>query len=150
MISKAVAMLLADLGVTKSVGRPYVSDDNPFSEANFKTLKYHHSFPESFGCLQDARIFCHSLFRWYNNEHYHTGIGLMTPYAVHYGLAEGINQRRQIILSKAFDLHPERFVRGRPKVWNLPQAVWINKPEEKNSATELSIIIISKTAARVW
>jgi putative transposase len=149
MISKAVSMLLADLGVTKSVGRPYVSDDNPFSESHFKTLKYHSSFPETFGCLVDARLFCQSFFRWYNEDHYHSGIGLMTPAAMHYGLAEGINECRQVILSKAFDLHPERFTRGRPKALELPKEVWINKPARLNNATISSITIISDSPVSV-
>jgi putative transposase len=149
MISKAVANLLADLGVTKSVSRPYVSDDNPFSESHFKTLKYHSSFPASFGCLEDARIFCQSFFKWYNEDHYHSGIGLMTPAAMHYGLADGINAGRQIVLSHAFDLHPERFTKGRPKVLELPKEVWINKPVKSNAATISSITIISDTAVSV-
>lgn len=143
MISKAVANLLADLGVTKSVRRPYVSDDNPFSESHFKTLKYHSSFPARFGCLEDARIFCQSFFHWYNEDHYHTAMGLMTPAAIHYGRAERINLNRQIVLSKAFDLHPERFTKGKPKVLELPKEVWINKPIETKTATISSVTIIS-------
>lgn len=128
MTSKAVAMLMADLGVTKSLSRPHVSNDNPFSESQFKTIKYRPTFPDRFGSLQDARAFCTNLFDWYNNEHYHSGIALMTPAMVHYGFAEEVNRRRQNILHQAYQAHPERFVRGRPKVMDLPDAVWINPP----------------------
>lgn len=149
MISIAVAHLLSVLGITKSVSRPYVSDDNPFSESQFKTLKYHPSFPENFGCIEDARTFCRSFFRWYNEDHYHSGIALMTPAAVHYGLAEECNRHRQIVLSQAFDLHPERFVRGRPHALDLPKEVWINPPVKQLDATTVSIRIINDTPVSV-
>lgn len=131
MTSKAVAMLMADLGVTKSLSRPHVSNDNPFSESHFKTIKYRPEFPERFGCIEDARAMCRSLFEWYNNEHYHSGIALMTPHMVHYGLAADCNRRRQEVLAMAFAEHPERFVNGMPRTLTLPEAVWINPPEEK-------------------
>ena len=137
MTSKAVALLMADLGVTKSHSRPHVSNDNPFSESQFKTLKYRPEFPERFGCLEDARAMCGALLEWYNNEHYHSSIALMTPAMVHYGHAEERNRCRQEVLLQAHKAHPERFVRGIPKVIELPEEVYINPPprKEKQSAT---------------
>ena len=129
MKSKTVAFLLADLGVTKSHSRPYVSDDNPYSESQFKTLKYRPDFPARFGSIQDARSFCQEFFPWYNQEHRHSGIGLMTPAIVHYGMAEQVSNQRQAVLASAFDAHRERFVRGLPKPPSLPDAAWINKPK---------------------
>src|SRR5438105_202337 len=128
MRSKPVALLLADLGVTKTHSRPHVSDDNPFSESQFKTMKYRPEFPDRFGCLQDSRTFCQSFFRWYNEEHRHSGIGLLTPATVHYGQAENILRQRQDALDVAYQRHPERFVRSAPKPPVLPNEVWINKP----------------------
>ena len=128
MKSKPVALLLADLGVTKTHSRPHVSDDNPFSESQFRTLKYRPEFPDRFGCIQDSRAFCQSFFRWYNQEHRHSGVGLLTPAAVHYGQAENILRQRQDVLNVAYQRHPERFVRSAPKPPALPSAVWINKP----------------------
>lgn len=128
MKSKAVALLLSDLGVTKSLSRPHVSNDNPYSESQFKTMKYQPTFPERFGCIEDARAFCQRFFPWYNDEHYHSGIALMTPQAVHYGWAQDLNRERQAVLSKAYEKHPERFVRGCPKTLELPMAAWINPP----------------------
>ncbi len=128
MRSKAVALKLADLGVTKSHSRPYVSDDNPFSESQFKTLKYRPEFPDRFGSLEDARAFCQHFFRWYNHEHHHSGIALLTPHMVHSGLAAGILDHRQRVLTAAFQQHPERFVRRPPRPAALPEAVWINPP----------------------
>lgn len=115
MTSKPVALLLADLGVTKTHSRPYTCDDNPFSEAQFKTLKYRPDFPERFGSLEDARVFCQMFFSWYNGEHRHAGIGLMTPAAVHEGGANTIRAARQQVLSAAYATHPERFVRKPPQ-----------------------------------
>lgn len=129
MRSKTVAFLLADLGVTKSHSRPYVSDDNPYSESQFKTLKYRPDFPTRFGSIQDARTFCREFFPWYNHEHRHSGIGLMTPAMVHCGKAEQVSSQRQAVLASAFDAHPERFVRGIPMPPSLPEAAWINKPK---------------------
>lgn len=128
MTSKAVAFLMADLGITKSHSRPYVSNDNPYSESQFKTLKYRPDFPERFGSIVDARLFCQPLFRWYNNEHYHSGIGFLTPETVHYGQAEQIVKERQAVLNTAYEKHPKRFKGKPPTPAALPQAVWINKP----------------------
>jgi putative transposase len=128
MRSKPVAFLLADLGVTKSHSRPHVSDDNPFSESQFKTLKYRPEFPDRFGCIQDARSFCQHFFPWYNIEHHHSGIGLLTPEMLHRGRAEEVIRRRQDILSQAYERKPERFVRAHPKPPDKPTAVWINPP----------------------
>jgi len=129
MKSKPVALLLSDLGVTKTHSRPHVSNDNPYSEAQFKTLKYRPDFPERFGSLEDARAFCQEFFRWYNTEHRHSGIGLMTPHAVHYGLAEEVFKAREKVLLAAYEMHPERFVRKAPAPLPLPQAAWINPPK---------------------
>lgn len=128
MKSKPVALLLADLGITKSHSRPYVSDDNPFSEAQFKTLKYSPLFPDKFGSIQDARAFCQTFFDWYNNQHHHSGIALLTPAVVHYGLAQHVLSARQLLLLQAFNDHPERFVNQIPQPIPLPDAVWINPP----------------------
>jgi putative transposase len=138
MKSKPVALLLADLGVTKSHSRPYVSDDNPYSESQFKTLKYRPGFPERFGCIQDARAFCQEFFSWYNREHRHSGIGLMTPEIVHYGRAEQITGQRQTVLASAFCAHPERFVHGMPMPPSLPEAAWINKPKVESKRNEFA------------
>ena len=136
MIAKSVALLLADLGVTKTHSRPHVSNDNPYSESQFKTLKYSPEFPDRFGSLQDARSFLLDFFQWYNTMHHHTGLGLMTPFDVHYGLAGQRFTEREAVLRKAFEATPERFVRGVPTPPALPQAVWINKPRTKGDATE--------------
>jgi putative transposase len=117
MKSKPVALLLADLGVTKTHSRPYTSDDNPYSESQFKTLKYRPDFPERFGCIEDARSFCQVFFPWYNKEHRHSGIGLLTPEAVHFGLAQAMQKARGEVLMAAYEAHPERFVK-RPPVPN--------------------------------
>jgi len=129
MTSKAVAHLLADLGVVKSHSRPYVSNDNPFSESQFKTLKYCPTFPDNFGAIQDARSFCRAFFHWYNNDHHHSGIGLMTPRQVHYGLADQIYAQRQQVLADAFDRYPSRFKSKTPLPPRLPDQVWINPPD---------------------
>lgn len=129
MRSKTVALLLADLGVTKTHSRPYVSNDNPYSESQFKTMKYRPTYPERFGSIQDARAWARSFFRWYNHDHHHSALGLMTPAAVHCGQAETMREQRQQILEAAYAAHPERFVHGEPKAPALPQEVWINKPE---------------------
>ena len=129
MKSKPVAFLMADLGITKTHSRPHTSDDNPFSEAQFKTLKYRPDFPDRFGCIEDARLFCRAFFPWYNNEHKHTGISLLSPTIVHHGNADTIIATRQTVLDKAYALHPERFVRKIPKHKPMPEAVWINAPK---------------------
>ena len=135
MSSKPVALLLADLGVTKSQGRPHVSNDNPYSESQFKTLKYSPAFPDRFGSLPDSRSFLLDFFVWYNTMHHHSGLGLLTPFDVHYGLAEQRLAEREKVLRTAFAMTPERFVRGVPKPLALPQAVWINKPKDASRET---------------
>ena len=136
MISKSVAFMLADLGVTKSHSRPYVSDDNPFSESQFKTMKYRPDFPERFGCIQDARAHCRAFFHWYNHEHRHSGLGLMTPDTVHYGRAIAVAATRSVALDAAYRAHPERFVRRPPTPPALPTEVWINPPAREAAAHE--------------
>jgi putative transposase len=134
MRSKPVAFLLSDLGVTKTHSRPYTSTDNPYSEAQFRTLKYRPEFPDRFGSIEDARAFCQGFFAWYNNEHHHSGIGLLTPHQMHSGQAEEISNQRQQVLGEAYRQHPERFVKGEPKPPKVPEAVWINKPGENQDA----------------
>ena len=130
MTSKPVALLLAELGVTKTHGRPYVSNDNPYSESQFKTMKYRPEFPERFGCFQDARGFCGEFFPWYNQEHHHSGLGFLTPFEVHFDQAKERREKRALVLRNAFEKNPERFVRGLPQPPDLPEKVWINKPRE--------------------
>ena len=137
MTSKPVAFLLADLGVTKTHSRPHVSNDNPFSEAQFKTLKYRPDFPERFGAIQDARAHGHVFFPWYNTEHRHTGLGLLTPHDVHYGLADARVAARAETLAAAHAAHPERFPRGVPQPPACPKAVWINPPATRASEEAL-------------
>lgn len=129
MASKPVAVLLADLGVTKSHSRPRVCNDNPYSEAEFKTLRYCPTFPERFGSIQDARAFARQLFSYYNTEHRHSGIGLLTPADVHYGRAAQVHAARQDTLNVAYAAHPERFVRKPPTPPALPGPAWINQPQ---------------------
>ena len=136
MTSKPVAFLLADLGVTKTHSRPHVSNDNPYSESQFKTLKYRPGFPDRFGSIQDARAFCQQFFGWYNTEHRHSGIAMMTPQAVHYGHAAQLHQARAQVLAAAYAAHPERFVHRPPAPKPLPTAVWINPPEPTQEATQ--------------
>ena len=131
MKAKATALLLADLGVTKSHSRPYTSNDNPFSESHFKTMKYQPQFPKRFGCIQDAKVFCRHFFDWYNRDHHHLGIGLMTPDQVHYGQADEVHAARQTILDQAFQANPDRFVNKKPEPPQKPTAVWINPPTQK-------------------
>ena len=128
MISKTVALLLADLGVTKTHSRPHVSNDNPYSESQFKTMKYRPGYPDRFGSIQDARAWARLFFHWYNHEHYHSGLALLTPATVHYGQAQAVLERRQETLEAAYALHPERFVRGVPRPPFLSTEVWINEP----------------------
>lgn len=128
MTSMTVTQKLADLGVLKCHSRPHVSNDNPFSEAQFKTLKYRPDFPDRFGSIQDARVFCQGFFPWYNREHYHSGIGLLTPEVVHYGRASEVIDARQVVLSAAYAAHPERFVKQLPRPQAPPREVWINPP----------------------
>jgi putative transposase len=135
MRGKPVAFLLADLGITKTHSRPYTSTDNPYSEAHFKTLKYRPEFPDRFDGIEHAREFCRGFFDWYNRHHRHSGIGLMTPAAVHHGHAPQLHAARARVLEAAFDRNPERFVRGTPKPPALPTAAWINKPQDTKEAT---------------
>lgn len=137
MTSKHVAFLLSDLGITKTHSRPHVSNDNPFSEAGFKTLKYRPGFPERFGSDVDARGFCGDFFRWYNDEHHHSGIELLTPSDVHHGRATQRLQSRTQVLGAAFAQHPERFVQGTPRAGTLPNEVWINKPATAPQTAEV-------------
>jgi putative transposase len=130
MKSRPVALLLSDLGITKTHSRPYTNDDNPFSESQFKTLKYRPDFPQRFGCIEDARQFCQSFFRWYNEDHRHTGINLLTPETVHHGLSAQILEARGNVLNAAYEANPERFVNGVPSIKQLPGAVWINPPKD--------------------
>ncbi len=138
MKAKATAQLLADLGVTKSHSRPQTSNDNPFSESHFKTLKYQPRFPRRFGCIEDARQFCRQFFPWYNQEHHHVGLGLMTPDQVHYGQTNDVHAARQLTLNSAFQANPERFVNKPPMPPNKPTAVWINPPQRKAEPTSLN------------
>jgi transposase InsO family protein len=134
MKAKATAFLLADLGVTRSHNRPHTSNDNPFSESHFKTLKYQPRFPKRFGCIEDARSFCRAFFDWYNQHHHHTGIGLMTPDQVHYGQIEAVHAARQVTLDQAFSQYPARFVKRPPVPPAKPTATWINPPAPKPAA----------------
>ncbi len=135
MTSKPVAFLLADLGITRSHSRPYTSTDNPYSEAQFKTLKYRPAFPARFDSIQHARGFCREFFDHYNHHHRHSGIGLMTPETVHYGRAERVRAERQRVLDAAYATTPDRFVRRAPTALPVPTAAWINKPTTTEEAT---------------
>ena len=128
MISKPVALLLSDLGVIKSHSRPHVSNDNPFSESQFKTMKYRPDFPERFGSIEHGRGHCGDFFPWYNTEHHHVGLGLFTPHDVHHGLAAVKREQRALVLAEAFARHPERFPNGQPQPKAVPTGVWINPP----------------------
>jgi putative transposase len=134
MTSKPVAFLLADLGVTKTHSRPYTSTDNPYSEAHFKTLKYRPGFPIRFDSIDEARAFCREFFAWYNHQHRHSGIGLLTPATVHHGQAEQTHAARRAVLEAAYARTPERFVRRPPRPPALPTGAWINKPDSKEVA----------------
>ena len=128
MTSRPVALLLADLGIAKSHSRPHTSNDNPYSEAGFKTLKYRPEFPDRFGSIEDARAFCQGFFAWYNGEHRHSGIALYAPVDVHYGRTVALARVRAGVLADAYAAHPERFVRGQPFPEPVPAEVWINRP----------------------
>jgi putative transposase len=128
MIAKPLALLLADLGVSRSFSRPRVSNDNPFSESHFKTLKYRPDFPVRFGSIEHGRAFCRTFFDWYNTQHRHSGIAYLTPAMVHFSQAQATLHQRQTTLDAAYARHPDRFVKGPPKVQQLPDAVWINPP----------------------
>ena len=137
MTSKPVALLMADLGVTKTHSRPHVSDDNPYSESQFKTLKYMPEFPERFGSIEDSRAFGQKFFPWYNHDHHHSGIALLTPEMLHYGMAGEVIELRQQVLDQAYARNPERFVHARPKHPPLPTAVWINPPTPSPATQEI-------------
>jgi putative transposase len=134
MRSKRFIDLLIELGVARSYSRPHVSNDNPYSEAQFKTLKYHWTFPERFGSPEDARQYLREFFGWYNDEHRHSGLAMMTPADVHAGRADERWQQRKQTLLAAYERHPERFVRGEPSPRQVPEEVWINKPKELEAA----------------
>ncbi len=141
MTSKGLAQMLADLGVDKSHSRPRVSNDNPFSESQFRTMKYMPDYPDRFGSFEDTLAFCRPFFGWYNTEHRHSGIGMLTPEMVHYGRAEEVLARRHQVMLAAQAAHPERFVRGAPRRVQIPQAVWINPPR--------SLLAADRTAAEI-
>lgn len=130
MTAKSTAQLYDDLGITRSHSRPSVSDDNPYSEAAFKTFLYHPTTPDQFGSLEDARTHFAELFDWYNERHYHSGIALLTPGDVHRGTSAAIVAARQVALDAAYRQHPERFVGGAPIHPSLPTMVWINRPTD--------------------
>lgn len=134
MTSKVVEQLLVDLGVTKTHSRPHVSNDNPYSEAQFKTMKYRPEFPACFGSQEDSQAFCEAFFAWYNTEHNHTGIALLTPEIVHTGRAAQEIARREAVLKAAYAAHPERFVRHPPRHPSLPEAAWINPPAKDRAS----------------
>ncbi len=136
MVAKPVAFLLAELGVTKSYSRPRCSNDNPYSESQFRTLKYRPAFPDRFGSFADAHAFCGRFFGWYNDEHRHSGIGLHTPADVHHGRAVAVRQKRAAVLNAAYVEHPERFVRKPPQPPALPAAAWINPPQEDTATAQ--------------
>jgi putative transposase len=139
MIAKSMALLMSDLGVNKSHSRPHVSDDNPYSEAQFRTLKYSPGYPNRFGSLHDARQWCQRFFAWYNREHHHSGLALLTPADVHYGRAKERLSQRQVVRQRAYRAHPERFVNGAPATPMLPAAVWINPPTETDVTKTLVV-----------
>jgi putative transposase len=152
MTSKTVAQLLADLGITKTHSRPHVSNDNPFSESQFKTMKYRPDFPDRVGSLEDGRSFCVDYFEWYNNHHHHSGLGFLTPAQVHHGLAPDALLHRQAVLERAYNAHPERFPRGAPTVAAPPSEVWINPPQHlavEPTATHAKTITKSLTRAHL-
>lgn len=149
MTSHNVTSLLETLGVTASLGRPSISDDNPYSESQFKTMKYHPTFPDRFDGIESATSFCRGFFKWYNQEHRHSGLGMMTPIAMHEGLAKQLREQRKVVLARAFECHPERFVKGLPQPVPLPVAAWINPPAspERPSEPEGPEEVVAKTVA---
>jgi putative transposase len=148
MKSKVLGNLLADLGITKTHSRPRVSNDNPFSESQFKTMKYRPEFPKRFGCIQDARTFCRGFFEWYNQRHHHSGLCFLTPAQVHQGQAEELLRARQATLDAAFARHPERFPKGRPLAPRLPGEVWINPPQALSSQQARPENVVIKQSSR--
>ena len=136
MVAKTVACLFIDLGVTGSHSRPHTSNDNPYSESQFRTMKYCPIFPDRFASFDEAHAFCQRFFTWYNEEHRHSGIGLHTPSDVHYGRAAEVRARRADVLNAAYETHPERFVRKPPEPPAIPTAAWINEPKEDDTSTQ--------------
>lgn len=136
MTAKPFVFLMADLGVTASYSRPHTSNDNPYSESHFRTVKYRPDFPRRFGCFEDAHAWCSRFFDWYNHEHRHSGIGYHTPADVHFGRAEAIRDQRALVLDRAFAAHPERFVRKPPEPPAIPAVAWINEPKEVPATTQ--------------
>ena len=128
MVGKPLTQLLTDVGISKSHSRPHTSDDNPFSEAQFKTMKYRPDYPDRFANLDDARQWVRTFFDWYNCQHYHSGLNLMTPASVHYGQADVVQQQRQIVMRAVYEAHPNRFAGGEPVIKGAPSAVYINPP----------------------
>ena len=143
MTSKSLALLYADLGVTKSLNRPYTSNDNPFSEAQFKTLKYRPGFPDRFGSIQDARSTSRALLDWYNNEHRHSSLGLLTPADIHHDRVDERLAIRDHALGSAYAAHPERFVRGLPTAQRPPAAAWINPPVDKTPSADETLVLVA-------
>ena len=140
MTSKCVAQTLADLGIARSLSRPHVSDDNPYSESAFKTLKGRPGLPERFDSVEHGRKIFDPIFNWYNHEHHHSGIAMLTPFQVHHGIHQTILDNRAETMRTAFLQHPERFVNGCPRPQRLPEEVWINKPNVKQQkAPEVSL-----------
>ncbi len=133
MTGKPLSQLLVDLGVTRSHSRPHTSDDNPFSEAQFKTMKYRPDYPDRFDSISHSRQWARDFFAWYNNQHYHSGLNLLTPVSVHYGEAETIQMQRQAVMTVAYQAHPARFSKGEPVVKGAPTAVYINPPQEEGN-----------------
>jgi putative transposase len=148
MIAKSMAFLLADLGITKTHSRPHVSNDNPFSESQFKTFKYRPDFPDRFGSFEHARAHCGDFFRWYHTEHHHVGLGLFTPHDVHYGLAAAKCAQRARVLAEAFAKHPERFPNGCPVPRPLPTAVWINPPTTSRAGDQAAHTLTRESRGR--
>lgn len=138
MRSKTVNELLQDLGVIKSHSRPYTPTDNPYSESQFKTMKYQPDYPEEFESFAHAQGWARAFFQWYNEEHYHTGLALLTPVMVHYEQAEDVQKQQQQVLDEAYAAHRERFVRGRPRPSQVPEEVWINQPEKEQDGSSVS------------
>jgi putative transposase len=138
MKSQSVAQLMADLDINKSHSRPYVSDDNPYSESQFKTLKYHSSYPKVIATAGEAKLYFRGWFIWYNTEHTHSGIAMLRPVEVHTGQSEKVLCQRQLVLNANFERHPERFPNGKPRVPQLAGAVYINKPKSEPSAEKVA------------
>lgn len=131
MRGKPLSQLLVDLSITRSHNRPYTSDDNPFSEAQFKTMKYRPDYPNRFDSLPEARQWARRFFDWYNHQHYHSGLNLLTPASVHFKEDQAIKQQRQIVMNAAYQVHPTRFAKGKPVIKGAPQAVYINPPAQE-------------------